>query len=326
MRAVADDPSVAYARALAIERTRPRDTAGKGFAVYEVRQDSIQGRDVGAQPGRHLVVGRHTSCDLVVSESDPAVSLRHVLVRAFSLDDGPGILSVLDLDSRSGFELSNGSKHRAIVASGPIVFRIGATWFVALPVGESLPDELSAPLIRHAEDGSHKVDPRACVGKEQTQQSLARKPLSRITLVPWSEPISQRGIPAGTGGAGDAWQVSPPAATPFEIMLEVNGRHASVGLLERDIERGVLIGRADKCVDPGLRMILGANLNASRVHALVIRERDGIVLYDIASMNGTLDDRRGRIRRMSLTEKAGEETRFYFGGRTTTSVRWRVLG
>jgi hypothetical protein len=294
----------AYMRAAALERTRPSTGARRGFGLYEIRPDSIQARDVAAEPGAHLVIGRHTACDLVVSDPDPMVSLRHVLVRTFALDDGLPILSVLDLDSHSGFELADGSRQRAIVASGPFAFRIGSTWFVALPIGEPLPDELGSPVIRHAEDGSYA----SCAPSRQ------RISKSFITLVPWSVSIDSRATGVWTN-VGDA---------PFELFLETKGRCASVRFTERDVAHGILIGRSGKCADANLRAVLEANEHTSRVHALVIRERSGIVLHDVASMNGTLNTQGCRVRSMLLPDRAGEDECFSFGGKATTSVRWRV--
>lgn len=57
------------------------------------------------------------------------------------------------------------------------------------------------------------------------------------------------------------------------------------------------------------------------MHALVIRERDGVRLYDIASMNGTSDGVR-RVRSMTLFDTGATA---YFGGQQTTAVSWRAL-
>lgn len=287
-----------------------------GYRLYAVSRDALQGRDVGTQSGGHVVVGRHSCCDLVIGPSDGGVSLRHLLVRAFTLDDGLPVVSVLDLDSRSGFELHDGSKQRAVVASGPLVFRIGSTWLVALPSGEPLPDTLEPPLVKQVDDGSYRVNPRADhLGTSRVDEwasSAQVQKSSRITLVPWSVSLANR----ATGRRDDG--------SPFEMTLANRDRRATVRFAERDVEHGILVGRADKCVDAGLRGVLSQSPGISRVHALVIRERNGIRLYDVASMNGTSDGVH-RIRSVMLAEHVGQHTTVYFKGGIGTTMRWRVL-
>lgn len=253
--------------------------------------------------GGHVVIGRHTSCDLVLREE--TVSLRHVLVRAWLLDDGLPVLSVLDLDSGIGFELSDGSRQRAVVATGPVVFRISTTSIVAIPSGEPLSDELAPPLVRWADLGGYAVDPRA--GPAASAASRARS--GRITAVPWSGSLSRS--PAGRAAAS--------VGGGFEMLLEADRLRASVRLSERDVDHGILVGRDPRCVDAGLRAVLDAGV--SRVHALVIRERDGVRLYDIASTNGMTDGVRP-VRSMTLDD-AG--TRAQLGGSRVTTITWRAL-
>lgn len=71
----------------------------------------------------------------------------------------------------------------------------------------------------------------------------------------------------------------------YEVILESDTRRVGVRLSNADLDHGVLIGRADKCVDEGLRSILGGTI--SRVHVLLIRENGACHLYDIASLVGT---------------------------------------
>jgi pSer/pThr/pTyr-binding forkhead associated (FHA) protein len=60
---------------------------------------------------------------------------------------------------------------------------------------------------------------------------------------------------------------------------------ARVWLSDEDVAHGVLVGRAHKCLDAGLRAILSEHI--SRVHVLIRREKDAVYLYDTASTQGT---------------------------------------
>lgn len=260
-------------------------------------------RDVTPNADGHLVVGRHSRCDVVMHEAE-TVSLRHVLVRASTLDDGLPVISVLDLDSTTGFELSDGSRERAVVASGPLVFRIGAHWLVALPSSGAIPEQLQAPRIARVETSAYRVLSESVPG-------VSVRPLpgesSQITIVPPSNQLSDFGSLWRSGGKS------------FQITLESNGRRVAVNVFEREVEHGILVGRAPKCFDAGLRQIL--NGGVSRVHALIVRERGGVRLYDIASMNGTFCHDR-RVRRVDLSDRG---TRVQLAGNAPLSLTWRAL-
>jgi pSer/pThr/pTyr-binding forkhead associated (FHA) protein len=301
----------AYRLALAVERARPRQDE-IGYRLYWLGREILGGREVRAERGGHVVVGRHTSCDVVIEDED-AISLRHALVRASALDDGLPVLNVMDLDSRTGFELSDGSKQRAVVATGPIVFRIGKHTLVALPSTGRLPDELCPPVVTHSAASAYRVDPRP-----SRAEPCPRMPTGRITVVSTSAPLSDRRPFFRDGLSGDGARGS---AEPFayEVMLRAFGRSAGVALSKKDVEHGILIGRAHKCVDAGLRAILGQGV--SRVHALIIREEDGVFLYDIASMNGTYHGG-SRVRSVALSEGG---TSVEFGGSQPVTLCWRTL-
>jgi hypothetical protein len=100
-------------------------------------------------------------------------------------------------------------------------------------------------------------------------------------------------------------------------VVEAGAHRTAIRLSERDLGHGILIGRDPKCVDAGLRAVLNGGI--SRVHALLIRDRDGVQLYDIASTNGMADDG-GRVRRMTMSAYARKA---WLGGQIRTSVEWR---
>jgi pSer/pThr/pTyr-binding forkhead associated (FHA) protein len=94
---------------------------------------------------------------------------------------------------------------------------------------------------------------------------------------------------------------------------------AGVRLSKADLEHGVLIGRADKCVDEGLRAILSDTI--SRVHVLLIREKGACHLYDVASLVGTYAHGQ-RVRCLPLADTGSMVQLASHGG---VRLHWRAL-
>jgi hypothetical protein len=299
-RAVA--PREAYAMAVAADQLRERQ-ADVGYRLYWIGATILGSRDVVAQPSGYAVVGRHGSCDVVLDADadDRVVSLRHVLVRAASLDDGFPVISLLDLQTSAGFELSDGTKQRSVAATGPVVFRIATCSLVALPSSGHHAAELPVPVVQ--EGGL--APPRAA-------------PVSRITLLPHSVDFSsRRSAPIDAPAASHEPYV--PTGEGYEVILETHQRRVGVRLSNADLEHGVLIGRSDKCVDEGLRSILSDTV--SRVHVLLIREKGTCRLYDCASLVGTYAHGQ-RVRCLALSDVG---TAVQLAGRGGVTLHWRAL-
>ncbi|MEA2751402.1 MAG: hypothetical protein QOI41_5545, partial [Myxococcales bacterium] len=302
-------PRDAYAMAVAADRVRgPQSEVG--YRLYWMSDELLGSQEIYARPSGYAVVGRHGSCDVVLDQDERVVSLRHVLVRAASLDDGYPVISVLDLQTSTGFELSDGSKQRSVAATGPIVFRIGTCSLVALPSSGRFPDQLPVPVVEAGDLAPHRVAavrlPPAVAGVAPGAHVPAHprssdgSPASRITLLPHSVNLSQR--PSAGPLARPADYV--PTGEGYEVILESRTAPAApmsagVRLTMADLEHGVLIGRADKCVDEGLRSILGTTI--SRVHVLLIREKGACHLYDCASLVGTYANHQ-RVRCLPLDD------------------------
>lgn len=275
----------AYAKALDRDRSvGPQKELG--YRLYWLREDVVGCAHVRPDDG-HLILGRHSRCDVVLAEQDE-ISLRHVLARTVVTDDGSPMLSLLDLDTKVGFELSDETRQHAIMASGPVAFRIGAYSLVALPSSGDLAPTLPRVLVSQSDSGDHRV-----IAKRVEHDPFTSR-VSRVTVVPRSRSIAD--IPA-RGAVG-----APMDVAAYRLALQVRGRRAIVELSIRDVEHGVLIGRANKCLDAGLSATL--DLWISRVHALVIREADHVFLYDTASTSGTYAGGE-RARRVELTDGGG---------------------
>jgi hypothetical protein len=278
----------AYATAIRLERERP-PLAGPGYRLYWMTTTSITSRDVLATGSSQLVVGRHTACHAVL-EGDATIALRHMLVRSTILDDGCPRLSLLDLESGIGFVLPDGTRQRSITATGPLAIAVGAYSIVAVPAGVALPEQMPAP---------------AYVGKDGQAPRATRHALSRITLMPSALLLSERPTQHVLANA-------VVASRAYELTLSAPSGRASVYLSEGELERGVLIGRALKCLDAELRSILNSGI--SRVHLLLLRDGGDCRAFDLASTQGTYQD--GRPIRETRLEDGG--TRLALG--TTTGI------
>ncbi len=307
-RARAIEPAEAYRIAVGVaEKTPP--VSSVGYRLFWMRGDGACGcLEAPAERGKHVVVGRHDHCDLVLDD-ELSVSLRHVLLRVSALDDGFPVMNVLDLRTKDGFELSDGSRQRCVVATGPLVFRVGVHSLVALPNGVRIEPSLPAPVVDCADADPYVVRAERV---ELAPVASAARP-TRITSIPWSTPL---GKPPERDAAGEAHASS---AARYEVYLEVSGSRAAVRLSSEDVDHGILVGRNEKCVDAGLRRIL--NDYCSRVHALVIREKDGVFLYDTASTCGTVAHG-ARVRCVAMSD---EGTEVLIAGQRGLTMRWRAL-
>jgi hypothetical protein len=295
------DLAAVYATALRLQRERP-PLAGLGYRLYWMTASHLASRDVLAEGASQIVVGRHTACDAVL-EGDASIALRHLLIRSTLLDDGCPRLSVLDLETEGGFLLPDGRLERSICAAGPFALRVGAYAIVALPGGAPLPDQLPVPVCDRADGRAPPPAP-------------AKHAMSRITLMPRAMMLADRPTLAAMQGAMPQAQ---PGARDYELTLSVGCTKVSVSLSTSELERGLLIGRAVKCLDAGLRSIL--NMGISRVHLLLLRDGSECRAYDLASTQGTYQS--GRFVRQALLEDDG--TRLALGTSTGIDLHWRRL-
>ena len=288
--------ATAYAAALRVHRERPR-ILEPAYCLYWMTTSHFNSRVI--QGASHFVVGRHTACDGVL-EGDESIALRHLLVRSAVLDDGCPRLSILDLETERGFVLPDGTVQRSVSVTGPLAFRVGAYALVALPSEGHLPEEMPTAV---------PVRPDAPV------PAAAQRPLSRVTLLPRAVMLADRPTMAVLMP-----EYRREIGPHYELALEAQGGRVSVFLSAADMERGVLVGRATKCLDAGLRAIL--NLGISRVHVLLLRDGSECRAYDIASTQGTLEAGR-RIRQVRLDD---EGTRLELGTSTGIRLTWRSVG
>ena len=104
-----------------------------GFASSGATATTRDDVDLVARSRAFAVVGRHTRCDALLAD-DPAVALRHLLVRATT----PGGRHARAARARSAHQprlppRRRRARQRAFVATGPLAMRVGPYALVALP-------------------------------------------------------------------------------------------------------------------------------------------------------------------------------------------------
>jgi hypothetical protein len=288
-----------------------------GFRLFWAR-----GREMGwldlSRGGGHAVVGRHDRCDLVLPD-DPELSLRHLIATPVSLSDGVA-LRMLDLRTRVPFYLDDPTPRRSLVASGPVVVRLGRYCVGAWPIEPGI-------------DGVLRVEaperPRSIVVESPSlPASAAPSPPSapsvpRITVMPHSIPIvevagarSRQPYRQAAPVTGPRWRATEqPCAI---VTLSGAGGCATVELTQAELERGVLIGRHERCHGDPLRTVLDTNI--SRGHLVLLRQHDGTEAFDLSSTQGTYVERRA-VRRIRLENGA---TLVLSTGRPVT-LEWRQV-
>ncbi|MBX3274273.1 MAG: FHA domain-containing protein [Sandaracinaceae bacterium] len=253
-----------------------------GVHVFCVHQQTLIVRFLPASEDECFVIGRHRECDVVL-DADPSVSLRHLLARAIRLDDGSVALRLLDLMTPLPLLLADGTMQRAVVATGPFAVGIGGYVIGGVPSDVERYETRGGPYRAPALVDRAERLPRAALDAP----SGSRR--SRITLMPGSRMVTE--IPAWRGeGAA-------------RVTLSRAGRMVSTPLDESTLENGILIGRAGRCLDGGLRSVLSTSV--SRVHLMLLRDGAEDVAIDLGSTQGTYAPHLGgRLRMMRLPPRA----------------------
>ncbi|MBK8254219.1 MAG: FHA domain-containing protein [Polyangiaceae bacterium] len=311
-----DEPAAtAYARARAYLSTvgfGPAET--EGYRLFWVRGNEVGHHDILIDD--HVVVGRHTACDVPLS-SGSELSLRHLLITASRVASGVA-LRVLDLHGSIPFYTDDREARRSIVASGPIVLRLGTYLIGGLPIGPNiahpeLPETMPRAVVTHsvpppaADAPAHAATPTELstigaadddilctkppdIEDEPAVATTAAPPhLSRVTVVPKAAFVTD---------------VAPTSADEIFARLTLirDGHSASIDLQSADLERGVLIGRSERCTDFGLRRVLDGNI--SRVHALLLLDDGDVIAFDLCSTQGIYHDG-VQVRRHRISKAGG---------------------
>lgn len=213
------------------------------------------------EDGEHAVLGCHPRCRLQLVR-EPAVSMRHVVIALARRSDGPVVQAWAI--GPSGMRSDDGSCYGTLTTRSPAAFSVGGTRVFAFATGPGAPawtgDAATTwaglPPQRASVGTAFPVRPGATFDGDD--------PTAAVDHV--GQSLRVRALRLG--------------AVVGVLRLEHGDNRAHVPLTEVGLERGVLLGRADRC-DAGGRLA-----RLSRVHALVARRDDGVWLYDAASHNG----------------------------------------
>jgi hypothetical protein len=253
-----------------------------GLAVIAIDEDTC--RPAGlvrltARVGRPVaaIVGRHDHCDLYLHGRED-LSLRHLAVVLEPVASWtPGSTQVryrvLDLRTSEAMKGEDGKRIRGLVAEGPAIVRCGGYTLFALPLGDPsdwpasaedawsmLPariylDELPSEIAR----GSLPVMPQRLLGA------------STITRTPGVRDTGMRLVQGDVAGY---------------LELYAPTKQVTLAIGEAALTDGVLIGRYERC---DAKDVAGDDTSLSRVHALLMRIEDRLLLIDTASSNGTFE-------------------------------------
>ena len=215
--------------------------------------------------GGHVVIGRHPRCDLRVG-ADPSVGLRHAVVAVRCRGDALGV-QVWTLGAVDGVWTEDGRHFATLVSEGSSCFAIGRVHVFALVTGPS--------ALPWSTDGATTwADLRARV-----VVNGVRFPVGRAPSFDLDDPTAlvddvRTGLRVrATRGSGEV----------IGVLRIGNGLgQAHVPVTDHGLERGVMLGRADRC-DVG-----GRFATLSRLHALLVRRDGAPWILDTASRNGLL--------------------------------------
>lgn len=251
-----------------------------GFRLFWHHERGTGFRDFGAGLGTHFIVGAHSLADVVLG-GDADVSQRHLLVLTARTPSGSPALRLLDLRARSPMFLDDDRPHRSLRVHGAFALRLGSHVLGGFPLGDPPPPELPAiDLAGDDEERSGNADVSRAVPRGTVLgHHDAVGPYRSVTRIEALKRPSTLVEVAST---------RPPRPSAM-LLARRAGIEARVPLSQSDAAGGILIGRAERCLDAGLRHVM--TMTTSRIHAILIGDPDGSVhLLDAASTNGTFVD------------------------------------
>ncbi len=285
-----------------------------GLAVIAVDEDTCRPAGIVRLTARvqrpvAAIVGRHDHCDLFLTAHED-LSLRQFAVVLEPVTDwAPGSTTIryrmLDLRTSEAMKGEDGKRIRGLVAEGPAIVRCGGYTMFALPLGD--PSDWPAT----ADDAWSMLPARVYLDElppDLAHGSLPRIPQQRegklgsTTLITRTQGVRDTGMKLVHGDAAGYLELFCPT------------KNVTLAIGESALKDGVLIGRYDRC---DAKDIATDDSSLSRVHALLIRVEDRLLLIDTASSNGTFD--KGEQVRVVVLDATME---LRLGKKTF--VRWRA--
>jgi hypothetical protein len=312
------DPRELFLRAYAKFADSCRAFDEPGLAIIAIDEDT--GRPVGivrltarVQRPVAAIVGRHDQCDLYLHGRDE-LSLRQLAVVLEPVTSWqPGATNVryriLDLRTSEAMMGEDGKRLRGLVAEGPAIVRCGGYTIFALPLGDPTDWPPSA------EDAWSMLPARVYL--DEIPSDIAHGSLPRMPMPPPKPARANmcQTVITRTHGPRDTGMRLAQGDETGHLELFTPNRQIALAIGETALRDGVLIGRYDRC---DATDAAGEDTSLSRVHALLIRIDERLLLIDTASSNGTFE--RGERVRVVVIES---DTELRLGKKTF--ARWRAV-
>jgi len=273
------------------------------------------------------IVGRHGQADLRLP-LDPQVALRHLAV--LLPPGGRPHTLLLDLNTGQGFEDERGVRQQAVLADGPVFFRLGryAVFLLASEQGRRMPADAREAWSRIPPRVYLDHTPRPELGGPGSSgaEDDSSPCVTHVSSIRAPRPVQRSLLESGEQPLGE-----------LVVLARGSGREV-VRLGATAAARGVLVGRYERCATSIIGRGDGAQSTVSRVHLLVIQQGGALcparalgphsgrgspprALYaiDTASTNGTFIGEE-EVRVVRLEPGVGLTL-----GAQEAWVQWRVL-
>jgi len=227
------------------------------------------------------IVGRHDRCDLYLQGREELALRQLAVVLEPVASWRPGATNVryriLDLRTHTAMVDEEGKLLRGLVAEGPAIVRCGGYCLFALPLGDP------SDWPEAGEDAWSMLPERVYLDElDRCPQGTA--PSVRMPSANLRETFITR-----TGGPRDTMQRLAQGDAAGVLELRTPNRQLALTIGEDALRDGVLLGRYGRC---DARDLAGEDESLSRVHSLLIRSDERLLLVDTASSNGTFIARR----------------------------------
>lgn len=258
------------ARAAHVTAHATRNEAPRGFRMIWRDQEGLVSGDVAC--GAHVVLGRHSECDVPLE--DPTAPLRSALLRVVAGDDGTPELRVYDLCTGVGFQVDGDETPRFVHTTRAMTaLRVAGKAIAVVPYEGAVHRELSE--IQYASAASR-------AGRGSTGTSSLREETRIATRI---------------------FDLPTPRHAWVEVTLRSRGRMLGLRLSREQLEHPVLVGRYDRCAG-GDKPVLSSS--ASRVHLALLADGEDVLVLDTASTNG-LHHRGSQVRMLRVSDAAEVE-------------------
>jgi hypothetical protein len=230
---------------------------------------------------RAITIGRHSMCGIRISESNGAVSLRHIVVLVRAISHSEVRIRVLDLHTQIGFSDESGRVLQAATCEGSLFLSVAGVKLMMIVTDDGEISDDARAQYATIPERVFLEEKQGTVGDPVHIGRLAHLPPSVSYVCSAPGPIAAAGNLVG--------QDEQPHGT---LIVRASGLATRKPVGASILERGLLIGRYARC-DVGVSFDDDSRL--SRVHLLLVKDGGDLLAIDTASVNGTLVEGRSII-------------------------------